>query len=264
MSAVQTELVYSSQACVSASPLPWASCLHFDRPLGLQFFTYKIRDEDKTSNSKTPQVCVCVGAGGVCLYAQLCLTLCDPMVCSPPGYSVHGILQARILEWVAISSSRVSSQPWEWTQISCIGRRILYQLSHPGSPHKSIPAWKCECHPVQSSRIYTSELHSSRHIFKLRRLFSFTNLTLLTALVPRTPFSMQIDWPMDVLSWCDTVGLLPAGKIQIFTPFSSSPEPVNSEDLVITYDYCPQQSWGGRWWHCLPRAFMDCGAKGDV
>ena len=43
------------------------------------------------------------------LVAQLCLTLCDTMDCSPPGSSVHGILQARILEWVAMPSSRGSS-----------------------------------------------------------------------------------------------------------------------------------------------------------
>ena len=43
------------------------------------------------------------------LVAQLCLTLCNPMDCSPPGLSVHGILQARILEWVAIPFSRGSS-----------------------------------------------------------------------------------------------------------------------------------------------------------
>ena len=42
---------------------------------------------------------------------QLCLTLCDPMDCSPPGSSVHGILRARILEWVALPSFRGSSQP---------------------------------------------------------------------------------------------------------------------------------------------------------
>ena len=52
------------------------------------------------------------------LVAQLCLTLCDPMVCSPPGSSVHGILQARILEWVAIPFSRGSSQSRNWTQVS--------------------------------------------------------------------------------------------------------------------------------------------------
>jgi len=56
---------------------------------------------------------------------QSCPTLCnDPMNCSPPGSSVHGILQARILEWVAISFSRGSSQPEDWTHVSCIGRQI--------------------------------------------------------------------------------------------------------------------------------------------
>ena len=43
--------------------------------------------------------------------AQSCPTLCDPMDCSPLGYSVHGVLQARMLEWVAMPSSRGSSQP---------------------------------------------------------------------------------------------------------------------------------------------------------
>ena len=46
-----------------------------------------------------------------CSIAQLCPTLCDPMDCSPPDSSVHGILQARILEWVAISFSRGLPQP---------------------------------------------------------------------------------------------------------------------------------------------------------
>ena len=45
------------------------------------------------------------------LVAQLCPTLCDPMVYSLPGFSIHGIIQARILEWVAIPFSRGSSQP---------------------------------------------------------------------------------------------------------------------------------------------------------
>ena len=60
---------------------------------------------------------------------QSCPTLCDPMDCSPPGSSVHGILQARILEWVTISSSRASSLPRDRTQVSCvswIGRQVLY------------------------------------------------------------------------------------------------------------------------------------------
>ena len=48
------------------------------------------------------------------------------MDCGPPGSSVHGILQARILEWVALSSSKGSSQPRDQTHVSCIGRWVLY------------------------------------------------------------------------------------------------------------------------------------------
>ena len=57
----------------------------------------------------------------ICMHAKLlqsCLTLCDSMVCSPPGFTVHGILQARILEWVAMPSSRGSSQTRDGTHIS--------------------------------------------------------------------------------------------------------------------------------------------------
>ena len=57
--------------------------------------------------------------------AQSCPTLCDPMNCSLPGSSVHGIFQARVLEWVAISFSRGSSQLRDWTLVSHIaGRRF--------------------------------------------------------------------------------------------------------------------------------------------
>ena len=52
--------------------------------------------------------------------AHLCPTLCNSMECSPPGSSVQGLLQARILEWVAIFFSRGSSQPRDWTQVSRI------------------------------------------------------------------------------------------------------------------------------------------------
>ena len=51
---------------------------------------------------------------------------------SLPGCSVHGILQARVLKWVAISFTRESSQPRDQTQVSCIDRQMLYRLSHQG------------------------------------------------------------------------------------------------------------------------------------
>ena len=57
--------------------------------------------------------------------AQSCLTLCNPMDCSLPGCSIHGIFQAIVLEWIAISFSRGSSQPRHWTRVSCITGRCF-------------------------------------------------------------------------------------------------------------------------------------------
>ena len=54
-----------------------------------------------------------------CCVRILCLTLCNPMDCSPPGSPVYGILQARILEWIAISFSKGSSRPRDQNQVSC-------------------------------------------------------------------------------------------------------------------------------------------------
>ena len=64
---------------------------------------------------------------------QSCPSLCDPMDCSLPGSSVHGILQARILEWVAMPSFRESSRLRDRTHVSyvsCIDRRVLYHQHH--------------------------------------------------------------------------------------------------------------------------------------
>ena len=66
--------------------------------------------------------------------AQSCPTLCDPMDCSLLGSSIHGIFQARILEWVAISFSNGSSRPRDQTQVSFIVGRCFYRLSHQGGP----------------------------------------------------------------------------------------------------------------------------------
>ena len=55
-----------------------------------------------------------------CSVAQSCLTLCDPMDCSPPGSSVHGVFPTRILEWIAIPFSRGSSWPRDRSPVSCI------------------------------------------------------------------------------------------------------------------------------------------------
>ena len=74
--------------------------------------------------------------------AESCSTLCNPIDCRPPGSSVHGISQARILEWVAISFSRGSSWSRDWTHVACVscssfvGRLILYHKCHLGSLYR--------------------------------------------------------------------------------------------------------------------------------
>ena len=92
--------------------------------------------EVRKESSRTPLVvqwlrlCLCAGVP-----AQSCLTFCDPMDCSLPGFSVHGIFQARSLEWVAMPSSRGSSWSRDWTHVSCIVRCILYHWTVlPGKP----------------------------------------------------------------------------------------------------------------------------------
>ena len=82
-----------------------------------------VKDQRRCIWLLRPRSCMCAQS------LQLCPALCDAMNCSPPGSSVHGILQARILEWVATPSSRGSSQTRDWTcisYISCIGRQVLY------------------------------------------------------------------------------------------------------------------------------------------
>ena len=77
--------------------------------------------------------------------AQSCPTLCNPMGCNIPGSSVHGILQARILEWVAISFSRGSSRPRDRTQVSCIIGRC-FTIWATGKPHFA----KCSIYSILS------------------------------------------------------------------------------------------------------------------
>ena len=93
---------------------------HYDRPL-----VYSILKKKK----KGDETCQRDGESNFqvyCLVTQLCLALCDPMDCSPLGSSVHGISQATLLKWVAISSSRGSSG-----LLHC--RLTRYQLSHQGT-----------------------------------------------------------------------------------------------------------------------------------
>ena len=120
--------------------LAWVTCL--SQWLGRVFSCSPgLGWEEHRGGSLT--LCVLWGAyvdTAVCLSvplcAQSCPTLCDPMDCSLPGFSVHGIFQAGILEWVAISFSRGSSWPRDWTHISCVSctGRLILTTRHLGSP----------------------------------------------------------------------------------------------------------------------------------
>ena len=90
----------------------------------------------------------------VCLVAQSCLTLRDPTDCSPPGSCVHGILQARILEWVAVSSSRGSSWPRDQIWVSCTAGRFLTE-----PPVKCHASWTCSSSSRQPKPWPFCDLH---------------------------------------------------------------------------------------------------------
>ena len=93
-----------------------------------------------------------------CSISKSCPTLCKSMNCSLPGFSVHGIFQAKILKWVAISYSRGSSPPRDGTCISCIsciGRWIVYH-------------WKKICHAI--IRAVTWLYYIIQHKFETRNV----------------------------------------------------------------------------------------------
>ena len=85
-----------------------------------------IRELDKAENIKSKNLKRQWGQGDACSVVHSCPTLWDPMDCSLLGSSVHGVFQARILDWVAISFSRGYSWFRDWTRDSCIGRWLLY------------------------------------------------------------------------------------------------------------------------------------------
>ena len=106
---------------------------------------------------------------------RLCLTLCDAMDCSPSGFSVHGILQATILERVAMPSSRRSSQPRDRTQISCMGRQV-FSTKPPGKPHLYLYLSMCT-NACQNVRIY-KETFMCLGLYKYTYVCKYTHLCM--------------------------------------------------------------------------------------
>ena len=108
------------------------------------------------------------------------IALCDPIYCSPPG-SVHGISQTRILEWVAISSSRGSSQPRDQTQVACNWQVDSLPLCHLRSQHWQIIHLSKNSSNLKWVHFITCELYFSgiglyRKTIRMKGLPSWTNI----------------------------------------------------------------------------------------
>ena len=134
---------------------------------------------------------------------QSCLTLWDPVDCSLRGSSIHGIFQSRVLEWVAISFSRGSSQPRDWTWVSSNARRWFYHLSHLKHIHIHGSGWIWvdggkgweyylaggqrlfdDCHPGSNEVIYYFSFHF--HFSKSNQCwasFPFKDLNVRTEII---------------------------------------------------------------------------------
>ena len=107
----------------------------------------------------------------VCVCYLVMYWLCDPIDCSLPGSSVHGISQARILEWVAISFSRGFSQHRDWTQVSCIAGRFITiwdtREALNSSVSSSVAQFCWTLTPWTEARQATLSITNSRSLLKL-------------------------------------------------------------------------------------------------
>ena len=122
----------ATHSSILAWRIPWT-----EEPGGLQFMW--LQESDACMRAKS---------------LQSCSTLCGPMDCSPPGSSVHGILQTRILEWVAMPSSKGSSQPRDQTQVSASLAAWFFTTSATWETHES------ESHSVVSDSLRPHGLYS--------------------------------------------------------------------------------------------------------
>ena len=118
--------------------------------------------------------------------AQSCPTLSDPVDCSPPGSSVHGILRAGILEWVAMPSSRGSSRPRDRTWVFCIDRQILHRPSDQGSPICSNNM------PLSPNNIRSNRIVYSNMIFAtIFHIIIFCEMTVFSPVITQTKEKTQ-------------------------------------------------------------------------
>ena len=137
--------------------------------------------------------------------SQSCLTSCDHMDCSPPGFSVHGISQARTLEWVAISYPRGSFWPKDWSCISCascIVRKILYHCHHLGSPvsNPHHPLWKWKHESLSREQLFAAPW-TTAHPAPLSMGFPRQEYSVYITLLPNHSLEKEMATHSSVLAW---------------------------------------------------------------
>ena len=108
-----------------------------------------------TSVFLTPLTSVTFSCKSVC--AHSCLALCNPMDCSLPGSSVHGILQVRILEWATISFLRGSSQPRDKTSVSCVSCIGIRGFLTTSNTWEALSDWNKELLSLNTTSICRGE-----------------------------------------------------------------------------------------------------------
>ena len=129
------------------------------------------------SSSLSKNTCVHVPGIITCVLSRV-WPLCCPMDCSPPGFSVHGILQARMLEWVAISYSRGSSQPRNRTWVSCTAGRFFIDWAIREAKWDWAKSWLCLLLAVWPWASYLTSLSPSNDLpFKTLKIM-LTNKAL--------------------------------------------------------------------------------------
>ena len=129
---------------------------------------------------------------------QSCLTLCNPMDCSVPDSSIHGILLARILEWVTIPFSRGSSQPRDWTQFSLIAGRFFTVWATSEAPKMVQTLTKCTQH-VLSSYYMNQQSHTWAFITEMWKLtltqyigkYQYMNVLATLFIIEKLSLNMQ-------------------------------------------------------------------------
>ena len=174
--------------------------------------------------------------GCCCLVAKSSPTLLQPL----PGFSVHGISQARILEWVAISSSRGSSQARDWTQISCIGRWVLYHWT----------TWKAQYLRQWFSNFWSQGSFTLPKSIKSPSELLFYELYLLTLTILKIKTDVPVFYILALfvyLFYCLLSKLSPIMKVKYF--FSVPPGfcSIYSEAMSISWD----NSWKTDWHYLL-------------